>query len=282
VFETLLYGASEGIATLTLNRPEQLNAFTSVMRDDLLRAFDEIDRDDAVRVVIVTGAGRAFCAGGEVAERAPRTPGEPRPSGTAERDDGGVVALRIFRCLKPMIAACNGAAVGFGATFQLPMDIRLASEKARYGFPFARLGVVPEAASSWFLPRLIGVSRALEWCLTGQLISAREAQQAGLVRTVYAPDELMPAALALARTIADSTAPVSAALTRLMLWRLACAEHPMDAHIIESRIIRDRKLQRDIEEGIASFLQKRPSIFADRVSQDMPPSFPWREEPPYQ
>lgn len=273
MFESILYAVSDGVATLTLNRPDRLNTFTPVMRDELLRVFDEIDRDDDVRVVIVTGAGRAFCAGGEVVER-------PETSvGTAIPDDGGLIALRMFRCLKPLIAACNGAAVGFGATFQLPMDVRLASEKARYGFPFASLGGVPEAASSWFLPRLVGISTALEWCLTGQLIPAQEAQRAGLVKAVYPPGELMPAALALARSFADRSAPVSAALTRQMLWRLAAAEHPMAAHIVESRMVAERKSQRDMQEGIASFLQKRPPIFPDRVSRDMPAAFPWQAEP---
>lgn len=275
MFETILYAVSDGVATLTLNRPERLNAFNALMRDELLRSFDEIDRDDDVRVVIVTGAGRAFCAGGEVVEQSHAA------AATDEPDDGGVIALRMFRCLKPMIAACNGAAVGFGATFQLPMDVRLASDKARYGFPFASLGGVPEAASTWFLPRLVGISTALEWCLAGQLIPAQEAMRAGLVKAVYPPDELLSAALMLARSFADRTAPVSAALTRQMLWRLAAAEHPMTAHIVESRILAERKLQRDMREGVESFLQKRAPNFPDRVSQDMPAAFPWRDEPVY-
>jgi enoyl-CoA hydratase/carnithine racemase len=275
MFQTLLYAVSDGVATLTLNRPERLNAFTPLMRDELLHAFDEIDRDDDARVVVVTGAGRAFCAGGEVVEQTHATATE------VERDDGGLVALRMFRCLKPMIAACNGAAVGFGATFQLPMDVRLASDKARYGFPFANLGGVPEAASTWFLPRLVGIATALEWCLTGQLVPAQEALRAGLVKSVHSPDELMPAALALARSFADRVAPVSAALTRQMLWRLSAADHPMTAHIVESHLVAGRKVQRDMQEGIASFLQKRAPKFPDRVSRDMPEAFPWWEEPVY-
>lgn len=273
MFETILYQRADGVATLTLNRPERLNAFNPLMRDELLRVFDEIDRDDEVRAVVVTGEGRAFCAGGEVAER-PRA-----QTANAEPDDGGLVALRMFRCLKPLIAACNGAAVGFGATFQLPMDVRLASDKARYGFPFANFGGVPEAASTWFLPRLVGISTALEWCFAGELIPAQEALRAGLVKAVYPPNELMPAALALARSFADRPAPVSVALTRQMLWRLAAAEHPMAAHIVESRLIAERKAQRDMQEGIASFLQKRSPKFSDRVSRDMPAAFPWWDEP---
>lgn len=275
MFETIHYEVADGVATLTLNRPDRLNAFTPGMRDELLRAFDRIDGDDEVRAVVVTGAGRAFCAGGEIAE------GPPAPPDAVEPDDGGVIALRLFRCLKPLIAACNGAAVGFGATFQLPMDVRLASDKARYGFPFASLGGVPEAASTWFLPRLVGISTALEWCLAGQLIPAQEALRAGLVKAVYSPEELMPAALALARVFVERAAPVSAALTRQMLWRLAAAEHPMTAHIVESRIVAERKRQADMQEGIASFLQKRPPTFPDRVSRDMPAAFPWQQEPVY-
>lgn len=275
MFETILYEASDGVATLTLNRPDRLNGFTPEMRDELSSVFDAIDGDDEVRAVVVTGAGRAFCAGGEIAERPQAAPGVVEP------DDGGVIALRMFRCLKPLIAACNGAAVGFGATFQLPMDVRLASDKARYGFPFANLGGVPEAASTWFLPRLVGISTALEWCLAGQMIPAQEALRAGLVKAVYSPDELMPAAFALARSFAERAAPVSAALTRQMLWRLAAAEHPMTAHIVESRIVAERKRQADMQEGIASFLEKRPPTFPDRVSQDMPAAFPWQQEPAY-
>jgi enoyl-CoA hydratase/carnithine racemase len=279
MFSTIRYEAAEKIATITLNRADKLNAFNPLMREELCAAFDLSDADDEVRAVIVTGAGRAFCAGGEVAVRQAASATES--SAVADRDDGGLVTLRIFDSLKPVIAAINGAAVGFGATAPLAMDFRLASEKARFGFGFAGLGVVPEAAATWFLPRLVGMQTSLEWCLTGQLISAGDALTKGLLRSVHAPDDLMPAATALARTIADRAAPVSAALVRQMLWRNSAAPHPMEAHIVESTLIHERKQGRDIDEGIASFLQKRSPLFTDRVSADMPSSYPWWQEPPY-
>lgn len=285
--ETLLSEVSEGVMTVTLNRPTQLNAFTRRMMEELIAAFDAADADDAVRAVVVTGAGRAFCAGadlslGEDGFTAARIrPGDPESawSDPEIRDGGGLVSLRIFRCLKPVIAAVNGAAVGVGATMQLPMDIRLASEKARFGFVFARRGIVPEAASSWFLPRVVGISRALEWCYSGRLLSAEEALAGGLVRSLHAPEDLLPAARALAREIAENTAPVSVALTRQMMWRMLGAGHPMEAHRIDSRAIAARTASADAGEGIASFLEKRPAAFSDRVSADLPDFFPWWREP---
>ena len=283
--ETVVTELDEHVLTITLNRPDKLNAFNASMRDDLLAAFDRAEHDD-VRVVLVTGAGRVFCAGGEVI---PRAPGDyPRlANGEVDyghddlRDDGGVVALKVFDCTKPVIGAVNGAAVGFGATFLLPMDIRLASEKARFGFPFAALGTIPEATSTWFLPKLVGTSRAIEWCLTGELVPAAAMMDAGFLRNVLPPDELLPAAYALARTIAAKAAPVSAALTRQMMWRIPSLAHPMEAHRIESRLLHDRKQTRDMAEGIASFLEKRPPVFPDRVSVDMPRSYPWWDEPSF-
>jgi enoyl-CoA hydratase/carnithine racemase len=262
-----------GILTLTLDRADKLNAFNTQMRDELLAAFDRADADDEVRAVIVTGAGRAFCAGGEVA---------PRPPSTASQlpeDDGGIVALRVFRSLKPVIGAINGAAVGFGATLPLAMDFRLASEKARFGFVFTGLGVVPEACSTWFLPRIVGVSRALEWCLSAELIDSAEALQAGLVRSVHPVEQLLDAAHSLALRITKKSAPVSAALTRQMIWRLSAAEHPMVAHRVESQMVEARKGAQDMQEGIASFLDKRAAVFPERVSRDLPAGFPWWTEP---
>jgi enoyl-CoA hydratase/carnithine racemase len=273
-----------GILTVTLDRADKLNAFNTQMRNELLAAFDRADADDEVRAVIVTGAGRAFCAGGEVApqsasETAPRPPGmESQP----QKDEGGIVTLRVFRSLKPVIGAINGAAIGFGATLPLAMDIRLASERARFGFVFTGLGVVPEACSSWFLPRIVGVSRALEWCLSAELISATEALQAGLVRSVHPVEQLLDAARSLALRIAKKSAPVSAALTRQMIWRLSAAEHPMAAHRVESLMVEARKGAQDMQEGIASFLGKREAIFPDRVSRDLPAGFPWWTEPRFE
>ncbi|MEA3183280.1 MAG: hypothetical protein QOI59_6803 [Gammaproteobacteria bacterium] len=262
-----------GILTVTLDRADKLNAFNAQMRDELLAAFDRADADDEVRAVIVTGAGRAFCAGGEVAPRPPSTASQ------LQEDDGGIVTLRVFRSLKPVIGAINGAAVGFGATLPLAMDFRLASEKARFGFVFTGLGVVPEACSTWFLPRLVGVSRALEWCLSAELIPAAEALQAGLVRSVHPVEQLLDAARSLALRITKKSAPVSAALTRQMIWRLSVAEHPMAAHRVESLMVEARKGAQDMQEGIASFLGKRAALFPDRVSRDLPAGFPWWTEP---
>jgi enoyl-CoA hydratase/carnithine racemase len=249
-FETLLYSLEEGIATITLNRPDKLNAFDTQMMSDMIAAFDHTDADDAVRAVIVTGAGRGFCAGADLsgggatfdytgssnqARRDLRVDG-------VQRDGGGMVTLRIYESLKPVIAAVNGPAVGVGATMQLAMDFRMASTSARFGFVFARRGISPEAASSWFLPRLVGVQTALEWCYTGRVFPAQEAFDKGLLRSLHAPEDLLPAARALAREIIDNTAPVSVALTRQLIWRMVAADHPMEAHKADSRAIQREEL----------------------------------------
>ena len=288
--ETVLYSVEDGIATITLNRPDKLNAFTVKMRDELVSLFDETDSDDAVRAVIITGAGRAFCAGadlssgGKTFDYASRGDAarEALRVGDVYRDGGGVTTLRIFKSLKPVIGAINGAAVGIGVTMQLPMDIRLASTDARFGFVFARRGIVPEAASSWFLSRVVGMQTALEWCYTGRVFNAQEALERGLVRSLHAPADLLPAARALAREIADNTAPVSVALTRQMLWRMAGADHPMQAHRIDSRAIQARGQSADAREGVSSFLEKRQPVYPDKVSRDMPAFFPWWDEPPFE
>ncbi|MEO7854157.1 MAG: crotonase/enoyl-CoA hydratase family protein [Rubrivivax sp.] len=288
--QTLRYEVDNGVATVTLNRPDKLNAFTTQMRDELVAVFDQTDADDAVRVVIVTGAGRAFCAGadlssgGKTFDYAARgdEAREAHRVGEVYRDGGGLVTLRIFRSLKPVIGAINGAAVGIGMTMQLPMDIRMASSEARFGFVFARRGITPEAASSWFLSRLVGMQSALEWCFTGRIFNAQEALERGLVRSVHAPAELLPAAHALAREIADNTAPVSVALARQMLWRMAGAEHPMHAHRLDSRAIQSRGQSADAREGIGAFLEKRPPAYPNKVSTDMPDFFDWDQEPPFQ
>ncbi|MGL6113374.1 MAG: crotonase/enoyl-CoA hydratase family protein [Rubrivivax sp.] len=288
--QTLLYDVADGIATITLHRPEKMNAFTTQMRDELVAAFDETDADDAVRAVIVTGAGRAFCAGadlssgGKTFDYATRgdSAREAYKVGDVYRDGGGIVTMRIFNSLKPVIGAINGAAVGIGVTMQLPMDMRLASTDARFGFVFARRGITPEAASSWFLSKLVGMPTALEWCFTGRVFNAQEALDRGLVRSLHAPADLLPAARALAREIADNTAPVSIALTRQMLWRMAGAEHPMMAHRIDSRAIQARGQSADAREGVSSFLEKRPPVYPNKVSSDMPGFFPWWDEPAFE
>jgi enoyl-CoA hydratase/carnithine racemase len=288
-FETLLYSVEDGIATITLNRPDKLNAFNTQMMNDMIAAFDATDADDAVRAVIVTGAGRAFCAGADLSAGA-RTfdydarateDREARMRDGVQRDGGGLLTLRIFDSLKPVISACNGAAVGVGVTMQLAMDIRLASTDARYGFVFARRGLNPEAASSWFLPHLVGVQTALEWCYTGRIFPAQEALDRGLVRSTHAADELLPAARALAREIADNTAPVSVAITRQLIWRMAGASHPMEAHQADSRGIAARGRSGDAREGVSSFLEKRPPNYPDRVSKDLPDIWPHWKAPTF-
>lgn len=288
-FQTLLYAVEDGIATITLNRPDQMNTFNARMRDELIAAFDASDADDAVRAVIVTGAGRAFCAGADLSSggqtfdyKAQQSAArEEHKVGDVYRDGGGMVTLRIYQSLKPVIGAINGAAVGIGMTMQLPMDMRLASTGARFGFVFARRGITPEAASTWFLPKLVGMQTALEWCFTGRVFNAEEALQRGLVRSLHAPEDLLPAARALAREIADNAAPVSVALTRQMLWRMAGQPHPMDAHRVDSRAIQSRGQSADAREGIAAFFEKRPPHYPNTVSGDMPDFYPWWDEPAF-
>ncbi|UIF90128.1 crotonase/enoyl-CoA hydratase family protein [Cupriavidus sp. UYPR2.512] len=283
-FETLRYAVEDGVATITLHRPDQLNAFTAQMMHELIAAFDATDADDNVRAVIVTGSGRAFCAGADLSGGGATFDFEKRYGAspdTAHRDGGGRVSLRIFRSLKPVIAAVNGAAVGVGVTMQLPMDIRLASTDAKFGFVFARRGITPEAASSWFLSRVVGISTALEWCYTGRVFSAQEAHERGLVRSLHAPEDLLPAARAIAREIAANAAPVSVAISRQLIWRMAGASHPMEAHKLDSRAIQSRGRSADVKEGVSAFLEKRPAAFPETVSQDMPDFFDWTSEPPF-
>jgi enoyl-CoA hydratase/carnithine racemase len=278
-YEEIRYEVRDGVLTITLDRPERLNAFTVRMSQELIDAFDHADADDEVRAVVLTGAGRGFCAGADLGGGGTTF---AYRGGAAHRDQGGQVSLRIFESLKPVIVAVNGPAVGVGVTMTLPADIRLASSAARFGFVFARRGIVAEAASSWFLPRLVGISRALEWAATGRVFEAREAREGGLVRSVHEPDDLLPAAYALAREIADNTAPVSIALTRQMLWRMSAAPHPMFAHRVDSRAIQARGQSADAREGVGAFLEKRPAVFPDRVSSDLPSFFPWWDEPAFE
>ncbi len=283
-YEQILYEVDDGVATLTLHRPDKLNAFTGTMMNEIIAAFDEIDADDDVRAVVVTGSGRAFCAGADLSSG-----GDTFAKGGSDvqtpvgvpRDGGGLTTLRIFESTKPVIGAINGAAVGVGVTMTLPMDIRLASTNAKFGFVFARRGIVPEACSSYFLPRLVGISAAAEWCYTGKVFPAEEALERGLVRSLHEPDDLLPAAYAIAREIADNTAPVSVALTRRMLWRMLGAEHPMDAHRVDSRGIQSRGASADAREGVTSFLEKRDPSYPDKVSDGLPDIFPGWEDPDF-
>ena len=298
-YETIMLDFDDqGIATLTLNRPDRLNAFTAQMMRDMVSALDVTDADDCVRAVIITGAGRGFCAGADLAaggatfdyargagrSDAPapfRDDGSVNLSHEGVRDNGGQLTLRLFESKKPVIGAINGPAVGIGATMQLPMDFRLASETARFGFVFARRGIVPEAASSWFLPRLVGIGQALDWCYSGRVFDAAEALKGGLVRSVHAPDDLLPAARALALELTRDSAPVSVALTRKMLWTMLGADHPMAAHRIDSRAIWLRGASDDAREGVGAFLEKRPAVFPDQVSEKWPDFDDWFDRPVY-
>jgi enoyl-CoA hydratase/carnithine racemase len=282
-YEQICTEIEDRVLTITLNRPERLNAWTPTMLEELIAAFDRADADDEVRAVVLTGAGRGFCAGADL-ERGGETfdRHERERAGAFPRDGGGRFTLRVFECTKPVIAAINGPAVGVGATMTLPMDIRLAAEEARIGFVFARRGIVPEACSSWFLPRVVGISRALEWVTTGRVFPASEALEAGLVRSVHPAGELLDAAYALAREIAENAAPVSVALARLMLWRMLGAEHPMRAHRVDSRAMFIRGQSADAREGITAFLEKRPAEFPDRVSDGLPDVFPGWNSPAFE
>jgi len=294
-YETILTDLADSIFTITINRPDKLNALNTQMIRELIDAFDAADNDDAARAIIVTGAGRAFCAGADLSgggrtfDRAARPDRPPVPNGPDgkpdlshenARDGGGRITLRIFNCRKPVIAAVNGPAVGIGATMLLPMDVRIASTEARFGFVFSQRGIVPEAASSWFLPRIVGIAQALEWCYAGRVFPAQEALAGKLVSRVVAPEELLPAARALARTFIDNTSAVSVALIRQMMWRMLAAGHPMEAHRIDSKAMFHRGRSADVKEGIASFLEKRRPRFTDTVSAQWP-ELPWGEEPGY-
>jgi len=287
-YETLLTDLAEGVMTVTLNRPDKLNAFTVGMMSDLMEIFDQIDADDEVRAVVVTGAGRGFCAGADLSSGGNTFDSTDRGTNSetgrriSPRDGGGLVSLRIFECKKPVIAAVNGPAVGVGVTHTLPMDIRLASEKARFGFVFARRGMPAEAASSWFLPRVVGINKAMEWVATGRVFEADEALAAGLVSEVLAPEALLPRAQELGVEIATNTSAVSVALCRHMMWKMLGAQHPMEAHRIDSQAVDFLGSGPEAREGVQSFLEKRPPEFSLKVSKDLPDFFPWWEEPDYE
>jgi len=284
-FETIRYEVEDNIATITLNRPDSMNAMTYGMGLELLEAFDRTDADDAVKAVIVTGAGeRAFCAGADIGsgagafDYAKRKDMADRPMVNGiYPDTGGRVALRIYDSLKPVIGAVNGVAAGFGATILCSMDVRIAADDARFGYVFVRRGLVPETCASWFLPRIVGISTALDWCYSGRIVPAEEALRKNLVTALHSRDRLLDEARAIARSYMENSAPVSIALTRQMMWKMLGADHPMEAHKIDSRGITTRGQSEDVKEGIASFKEKRPPVFPDRVSSDMPAFFPWWE-----
>lgn len=282
-FEQIKTELAERVLTITLDRPDRLNAWTAQMGQELRAAFDVADADDDVRAIIVTGSGRGFCAGADLASGGDTFDARKREAvAGARRDNGGEFSLRIFECKKPVIAAINGPAVGVGATMTLPMDIRLAADDARMGFVFARRGIIPEACSSWFLPRVVGISRAMEWVSTGRVFSAQEGLEGGLLRSLHPQEELLDAAHALAQEIAENTAPVSVALARQLMWRMLGAEHPMLAHRADSRGMFARGQSADAVEGITAFLEKRPAHFPDRVSDGLPDVMPWWSEPEFE
>ena len=287
-FECILYEVKDKVLTITLNRPDRLNAYTGQMQSNLIEAFDKAGKDDDIRAIIVTGAGRGFCAGADLGAGGNTFNREVRNNkGETEgikddpewmRDGGGRTTLAIFDCPKPIIAAFNGPAVGVGVTMTLPMDIRIASEEAKFGFVFARRGLVPEAASSWFLPRVVGINKALEWTFSGRVFSPEEAKEGGLIRSIHPADKLLDEANKIAQEIVENTSAVSVAMTRQMLWKLLGADHPMEAHKVDSRAIYELGQGGDAKEGVESFLEKRPPEFPSKVSEDMPEFYPWWEE----
>lgn len=283
-FQEIMYDVSEGIATITLNRPDKLNAFTGRMMHEIISALDITDADDEVKVVIFTGSGRAFCAGADLSsggETFAKGGSDVQTKQGVPRDGGGLVSLRIFNSNKPVIGVINGPAVGVGVTMTLPMDFRLASDTAKFGFVFAKRGIVPEACSSYFLPRLVGIAQATEWVYTGRVFTADEALSGGLVRSVHSGDDLMATARGIAREIADNTAPVSVAMSRRMLWQMLGASHPMEAHRADSRGIQQRGRSADSKEGVVSFLEKRAAVYPDKVSDGLPDIFPNWQEPEF-
>lgn len=280
----LLTSVRDHVFTIELNRPEALNTLTTPMLEGLEQAFLDADADPEVRVVVITGRGKAYCAGADLSGGADTF--DPQEAGWGDdadafRDGGGLITLEIFACTKPVIAAVNGVAAGLGATMLLPMDIILASERARFAFVFTKRGIVPEACATWFLPRRVGIGTAAEWCFTGRTVSAQDALDAGLVRSVHAPDDLLPAAYALAREIVDNAAPVAVGMVRQMLWRFSGSDHPMDAHRVDSRLNYELGRSADVVEGITAFLEKRAPQFPGRLPQDAPAGYPWWTEPSF-
>lgn len=281
-FDSILYEVEDSILTITLNRPDKLNAFTGGMLNDLIRAFDLADADDEIGAIIVTGAGRGFCAGADLSQGESTWEGhEERLAETKRGDGGGELSRRIFRCLKPVIVAFNGPAVGVGLTFPLAADVRLAARNIKMGFVFAARGLVPEGCASWFLPRIVGISKALEWCFSARVFRSEEALEAGLVRSLHDPDELMPAARELAREFVEGSSRVSNTVLRHMLWRMLGASDPIEAHRIDTAGISALSTSPDAKEGINSFLEKRAPDFPGKVSSDLPDFFPWWEEPEF-
>ncbi len=280
-YKTIHFTEDDSIGLITLNRPEKLNAFNAKMMAEMLDVFDLIDSKDSIKAVIITGEGRAFCAGADLSAGADTFNSEFDTSAEFSedfrRDSGGILTLRMYNCLKPIVIACNGDAVGIGASLQLAADIRVASTASRFGFVFAKRGIVPDACSSWFLPRIVGISKALELCFSGEIFSAEDALKFGMVNYLFEPDELLNASKEIAKKLFSNTAPVSVALTRHMIWDMSSATSPEDAHIIDSKAIDSRGASKDAAEGVMSFLEKREAEYKNKISTDMPSFFPWRK-----
>jgi len=278
-FKNILLEQRENIAVLFLNRPNKLNAFTFSMMEEIIGALDSLEVDDSVHAVIITGKGRAFCAGADLSSGQdtfnPSFDDFAVQESDFRRDSGGILTLRMYKFLKPIVVACNGPAVGIGASMQLAADIRLASDQARFGFVFNNRGIVPDACSSWFLPRIVGISRALELTYSGRIIDAHEALQLNLVSSIHDSENLLSDAVDITKKMVQNSAPVSISLTRQMLWRSLESSGPYDAHVIESKAIDSRGASEDAKEGVSSFLGKRPAEFKNKVSSDMPEFFPW-------
>ena len=278
-FQNILLEQRENIAVLFLNRPHKLNAFTFSMMEEIISALDSLEADDSVHAVIITGKGRAFCAGADLSSGQetfnPSFDDFAVQENDFRRDSGGILTLRMYKFLKPIVVACNGPAVGIGASMQLAADIRLASDQARFGFVFNNRGIVPDACSSWFLPKIVGISRALELTYSGRIIDAQEALQLNLVSSIHDPENLLYDAVDITKKMVQNSAPVSISLTRQMLWRSLESSGPYDAHVIESKAIDSRGASEDAKEGVSSFLEKRPAEFKNKVSSDMPEFFPW-------
>ncbi|MGH1471512.1 MAG: crotonase/enoyl-CoA hydratase family protein [Cellvibrionaceae bacterium] len=281
-YNTILYSVEEHILTITLHRPERMNAWNLEMFEELCDAFDQSDADDDVRAVIITGSGKGFCAGADLSKGADTFEGHAENIAKEKRgDEGGELSRRIYRSLKPVIVAFNGPAVGVGITFPLAADIRLATKNIKMGFVFSGRGIVPEACSSWFLPRLVGISKALEWCYSGRIFKSEEALDAGLVRSLHEPDDLMPAARTLAKELTENSSPISCTVLRHMMWRMLGASDPIEAHRLDTKGIDILGVSPDAKEGIMSFVEKRKPNFPGKVSKDLPDYFPWWEEPEF-
>ena len=280
-YKTIILEEVDSVAILKLNRPKKLNAFNMQMLDDMLDAIDEINTNDNIKSLVITGEGKAFCAGADLSlgEKTFNKNFDTREEFNSDfrRDAGGILNLKIYNSLKPVIAASNGDAVGVGATMQLPADIRIASKKSRYGFVFAKRGIVPDGCASWFLPKIVGISSALELCYSGKIIDATEAYRIGLVNYLVEDDQLISKAIEISDMFCDSSAPVSIAMTRHMLWSLSADDSPENAHVIESKLIDSRGLSDDAKEGVMSFLEKRSANFKNKISSDLPDDFPWRK-----